>query len=154
MTDIDPLLDQTLPPPRPRSQPPRQPSRTARPRRRHPARGARIAAVGLGATTMFGIVASMGITNALAAQAPAPGTVGDGLVSAPVVPIATRAPVTVASTTTQIPAPPVVTPAAPAAAPQILIPPTTAAPVAVQPQQQVRVVLPAPTPVAKTSGSH
>ena len=38
--------------------------RTTRPRRRHPATGGRIVAVGLGATTMFEPIAVMGVAQA------------------------------------------------------------------------------------------
>jgi hypothetical protein len=165
MTDIDPLLGRSMPPPSPRSPGRVEPTRstrpglsrsTAAPRKRHPAQGARRLAAGLGATTMFGIVASMGITNAFAAQSTDPSTLSVGLVTAPA--IATPAPVTVAPTTAAIPVPQVVAPVAPSptpiAAPEPTSPPTTAAPVVVTTQPQVRVIAPAPAPVATTSGSH
>jgi hypothetical protein len=44
----------------------RDPRTTARPRRGHPAVGARIVAAGLGVSTMLGLVASMGIASATA----------------------------------------------------------------------------------------
>ncbi len=80
--------------------------RSSGPRRRHPAHGARIAAAGIGATTMLGLVGVMGFTEAPAA-APA-------AVSSPQPPTATARPGDGASST-KLTVRPTVRPATPAA---------------------------------------
>ncbi len=101
MTDIDPLIQRHRIAQHNTAQVAGQASPRRRKRRRHPAAGARIVAAGLGASTMFGLVAAMGIASATAdssqaATTPAnaaqaatvpttvtPGTVTPGTVSHP-----------------------------------------------------------------------
>jgi hypothetical protein len=149
MTEIDPLLARrsTLPPPSVAAvRPTPAPTATVRrPRRRHPAKGSRIAAAGLGVSTMFGLVATMGIAAASANSAAAPADV------TPAAP--TIQPTAGTSAPPATPAPPSTTPA-PTGAP-------VAPPVALTVRPEVRVIAPvqqqvqaAPTPAATTSGSH
>ncbi len=160
MTDIDPLIQRT--PPRTHhahttARVAGQTSPSRRKRRRHPATGARIVAAGLGASTMFGLVAAMGIASAAAnssqaatspVNAPAnpaqaatvPNTVTPGTVTPGTVAPNTVAPNTVAPNTGQAPAAsgPIVL----QARPQVSVVNPTPAPAA-----------PAPAPAAVTSGS-
>jgi hypothetical protein len=148
MTDIDPLIQRhTTAPVDGRTGPSR------RKRRRHPAKGARIVAAGLGASTMFGLVAAMGIASAAANSSQAattpvnpaqgaivPNTVTPGTVTPGTVLPSTVTPDTVAPNTGQAPAP--------------------SGPIVLQARPQVSVVNPtpapaaaAPAPAAVTSGS-
>jgi hypothetical protein len=168
MTDFDPLLGRRpLPPPAlpvtstttPATRP--ATSRTSRPaersRRRHPALGARIAAAGIGVSTMLGLVASMGIASALADQGATevvPSTAPLANTPAPGVVIAAPAPAITAPAAPAAPATPAA-PAAPAAgSSQAAVVP---APVTLTARPEVRVVTPqapaAPAPAATTSGS-
>ena len=132
MTDIDPLV--VRPTPR-RATPPSQPQRR---RRRHPATGARIVAAGLGASTLFGLVATMGIAQVRAESTPS----STGATLAPVSPITPTAPLTIVPVAVLTPTP--------ASAPVGAI--------VLQARPDVRVVTPAaaaaPAPVATTSGSN
>ncbi len=172
MTDIDPLLDRTLPPPSGPPQPPFVPSarstteptaraaaRTTQPRararRRHPAAGGRIVAAGLGATTMFGLIAVMGV-----AQAASSSTTSTPAVDSPITltPLPTIAPAAATPAPTLAPAPtvaPVGTPDPSVVTGQAS---TVPAPIVLQARPDVQVVTPAPAqaapaPVATTSGS-
>lgn len=123
-------------------------------RRRHPAQGARIVAAGLGISTMFGLVATMGIAQATASTATsAPVLVATPTPPPPPPPSAVTAPTslpTPAPTSTPDP----VTTVAPTPAP-------STGPIVLTARPQVRVVQPAPTaqaapppaPAATTSGS-
>lgn len=135
MTDIDPLIQ------RPRVAGQASPSR--RKRRRHPAKGARIVAAGLGASTMFGLVAALGIASAAANSSQAattPVIPAQGAIVPNTVTPDTVAPNTVTPNTGQAPAPsgPIVL----QARPQVSVVNPTPAPAA-----------PAPAPAAVTSGS-
>lgn len=124
MTDIDA--------PRPA---PRRVTPTPSKRRRHPAAGARIVAAGLGASTLFGLVATMGI-----AQVRAESTPTSNAQTTP--PVAPTAPLTIVPVAALTPAPAI----APAGA------------IVLQARPDVRVVTPAPVfapaPVATTRGSN
>ena len=124
---------------RPQSHP-----RTGR-RRPHKAAGARVAAAGLGMTTMFGLVAAMGYAEASAnttsAQAPAP--VPASTAPPPVVVVVHRGPVAPAES---VPAESV-----PAASTPSTAPPS--APVQLTARPDVRVITPAPTRSASRSAS-
>jgi hypothetical protein len=159
MTDIDPLIQrhtttqntttQNTTTQRTTARVAGQASPSRRKRRRHPAAGARIVAAGLGASTMFGLVAAMGIASAAAdssqaattpvnaAQAAtAPNTVTPGTVTPGTVAPTTVTPSTVAPNT---------------------VAPAPSGPIVLQARPQVSVVnptpAPAPAPAAVTSGS-
>jgi hypothetical protein len=116
---------------RPQSHP-----RTGR-RRPHKAAGARVAAAGLGMTTMFGLVAAMGYaeasTGTTSAQAPTP--IPASTAPPQVVVVMRRTPVTPTET---VPAESV-----PAASAPVTAPPS--APVQLTARPDVRVITPAPT---------
>ena len=154
MTDIDPLIQRhttTHTTHAPRVAGPTQlPSR--RKRRRHPAKGARIVAAGLGASTMFGLVAAMGIASAAANSSQAATT--------PVARTGERRPgATVPNTVTPgTVAPNTVAPNT--VAPNAGQAPASSGPIVLQARPQVSVVTPtpapaapAPAPAAVTSGS-
>ena len=168
MTDIDPLLGRTLPPPSGPPQPPFVPSTTTEPparatarttpprsraRRRHPAAGGRIVAAGLGATTMFGLIAVMGVAQAASSSTTSTPAI-DGPIS--LTPLPTIVP-TIAPAPTIAPTPtvaPVGTPDPGVVTGQAAVP----APIVLQARPDVQVVTPAPAqqapaPVATTSGS-
>jgi hypothetical protein len=157
MTDFDPLLARhTLPPPSlaTAQSMPTTPARRppARHRRRHAAKGARIAAAGLGVSTMFGLVASMGIANAFTAEATA--------VAPPATTPAALTPTGPATPASTAPTPAATTPPTVA---ETTAPSTSLAPVTLTARPEVRVITapaaatpapaPAPTPAATTSGS-
>ncbi len=131
------------------------PVSSARRRRRHPAQRSRIVAASLGATTMFGIVTALGVSNAAATPAAvpvAPSQVGQpaGVAAAP----ADTSTTTVAPVPTDTPAPETVPPTLPAVtvltpAPVIQVVAPTPQPVATAAPQPA----PRPAPVATTSGS-
>lgn len=145
MTDIDPLLRWTFPPPSGPPQPllvpvarpataqsARTAARATRPRRRHPATGGRIIAAGLGAATMFGLIAAMGVAQASTTSTPA----SDASVALEPLPTITPAPT--AATTASTPMLPT--------------------PIVLQSRPEIQVVTPtaarvAPAPIATTSGS-
>jgi hypothetical protein len=130
MTDIDPLVGR--PTPRRVASPPSR-------RRRHPATGARIVALGVGASTMFGLVATMGIAQVRAQSTP---TSADAVTTVPpapptapltIVPVPDLAPVaatTPRAGTATAPAAPIVLQARPDVR---VVPPAAAAPVAAAP---------------------
>ena len=173
MTDIDPLLGRTLPPPSGPPQPPFVPSarsttelpvrataRTTRPRRRHPAIGGRIVAAGLGATTMFGLIAVMGVAQAASSSTTSTPAVDTSIPLAPlptITPVPTVTPAPAATSAPVVAAPdPNVAAAQAAPAPTVVAAP--AAPIVLQARPDVQVVTPAPAqaapaPVATTSGS-
>jgi hypothetical protein len=152
MTDIDPLIQRHTTTQRTASQHTRarvagQASPSRRKRRRHPASGARIVAAGLGASTMFGLIAAMGIASAAANSSQAATTPAN----APANPAqAATVPNTVTPGTV---APNTVAPNAGQA-------PAATGPIVLQARPQVSVVnpapapaAPAPAPAAVTSGS-
>jgi hypothetical protein len=154
MTDIDPLIQRHTTTARVAG--PTSPSR--RKRRRHPAKGARIVAAGLGASTMFGLVAAMGIASAAANSSQA----ATSPVNTPVNPAqAATVPNTVAPNTVapNTEAPNTVAPNA--VAPNTGQTPAPSGPIVLQARPQVSVVnptpapaaAPAPAPAAVTSGS-
>jgi hypothetical protein len=142
MTDIDPLIRQH---PTTTARVAGQPSPSRRKRRRHPAKGARIVAAGLGASTMFGLVAAMGIASAAANSSQAAATpptaplnAAQGATIPDLIAPSTVAPSTVEPNAGQVPAP--------------------SGPIVLQARPQVSVVnptpaAPAPAPAAVTSGS-
>ena len=159
MTDFDPLVRRTFPPPAGPPQPPfvpaarsatteptRATARTTRPRRRHPATGGRIIAAGLGATTMFGLIAAMGVAKA-SSTTNTPTTEG----SITLAPLPTITPTIAPVVGTPDPS----VAAAPAAdAPTATVP----TPIVLRARPDVQVVTPtpaqsAPAPIATTSGS-
>ena len=131
----------------------RTPSSTRSPqrrRRRHPAQRSRIVAASLGATTMFGIVTALGVSNA--AATPAVDPVAPDAVSALAAitpdPTVAPAPTTAATVPATIPSTlPAVTELAPAPAIKVLTP--APQPAATNPPR----LAPRPAPVATTSGS-
>lgn len=139
----------------------RAPASSRRGRRRHPAAHSRIAAVGVGATSLFGLVAAMGVADALEpAPAPAAPSVASPPANTPagavvVVVHHTASPAAPLDETAAAPATEPATDAAPHAAPA----PT---PVVLSARPEVQVVAPrpaaapapaAPAPTARTSGS-
>jgi hypothetical protein len=133
----------------------RNPHTVARPRRGHPAVGARIVAAGLGVSTMFGLVASMGIASATADGGAAddqPST--EPVAGAPgVMPASVALPGTAPAITSPV------TATAGSSQPSV-----TPAPVTLTARPDVRVITPpatqssaapaSPAPAATTSGSH
>jgi hypothetical protein len=145
MTDIDPLIQRHTTTARVAG--PTSPSR--RKRRRHPAKGARIVAAGLGASTMFGLVAAMGIASAAANSSQA-------AISPVDTPVNPAQAATVPNTVTVSPSTVAPSTVAPNAG-QALAP---SGPIVLQARPQVSVVTPtpapaapAPAPAAVTSGS-
>ena len=126
--------------------------RQRRARRRHPALGGRIAAAGLGATTMLGLVTMLGFAGGSAAESPQP-TVAPPAPAQPIKIVIHRSPAAAATpntTTTATPAEP--TAAAPTGPIELTANPvvrtiTVQAPAAAQPSA------PAPQPTATTNGS-
>jgi hypothetical protein len=153
MTDIDPLIQRhTTAPVDGRTGPSR------RKRRRHPAKGARIVAAGLGASTMFGLVAAMGIASAAANSSQAATTPVNPAQGAIVPNTVTPGPVTPGTVTPGTVLPSTVTPDT--VAPNIGQAPAPSGPIVLQARPQVSVVNPtpapaaaAPAPAAVTSGS-
>jgi len=139
---VDPLL-RTPVPRAAGARPPVKPPTRRSGRRRHPARGARIAATGLGLTTMFGLVAAMGIAAVDGASATAP----PDSVPTPVLQNQPAAPAPAATPAAPTPVP--AAPAAPTAGPTVL----TARPDVRVITPQAPTASPAPAPAATTRGS-
>ncbi len=158
MTEFDPLLNRPpLPPPAGRPTPANStPAPVRRPRRRHAARGSRIASAGLGVTTMLGLVASMGVANAVAddaastsaATTPLPTAATSPTIPGSTAPTATLPPATEATTPTPAPVTTDLAPVTLTARPEVRVvtpaPAAAAAPTA---------AAPAPAPAATTRGS-
>lgn len=143
----------------------RQPIRPRTGRRRpHKAAGARVAAAGLGMTTMFGLVAAMGYaeasTDSTSAQAPTPTPASTA--PPPVVVVVRRSPATPAESipTESVPADSAPVTTAPSAPVQLTARPDvrviTPAPTRSSPRSSsptAAAPAPAPAPAASTSGS-